>query len=111
MTPTDKLRELREEWKAELSSPHSTVGLLLNSELGFPKKGETSGSMKERLIPHIVDFLHSSIQQERTRLMALIPTGKVEEHICGFNDGKQSCDCYHAALREVRELLGNETVQ
>lgn len=42
-----------EKYEADLKSPHSTVGLMLNSVLAFPSKGETAGSMKEKLVPHL----------------------------------------------------------
>jgi len=57
----EDVEEILREFEADLRSPHETVGLLLNSELAFPKKSETAGSMKERIIPHIMEALRQKL--------------------------------------------------
>jgi hypothetical protein len=61
-TPHNKLIEEKvQKLEADLRSPHTKVGLLLNSELACPHKGETAGSMKERLIPHLMEALKTAV--------------------------------------------------
>ena len=49
------------DWKEELRSSHSSVGVMLNSILGFPDKGETAGSMKEKILNVIIPFMETVI--------------------------------------------------
>lgn len=44
---------------------HSNFRVMLHSKLGFPDKGETAGSMAEKLKPVFIDFLKTS----HTRLL------------------------------------------
>lgn len=59
----------------------------------------------------VIDFLLSTLEAQKSHiketLLAQIPDGKNEDHICVFNDGAQSCDCYHAARKEDRALINN----
>src|SRR3990167_8892307 len=57
----NNIERIVEEFESDLESPHTDVGLLLNSVLGFPAKGETAGSMKTKLIPHISKALRKSL--------------------------------------------------
>jgi len=51
------------EWEKELYDTHSDFRVLLHSTLGFPSKGETAGSMAERIIPHIKSFISKLVKE------------------------------------------------
>jgi len=48
-----------------LRSPHTEAGLLLNSVLAFPIQNETAGSMKDKIIPIVMD----EIKRDQTALL------------------------------------------
>ena len=55
---TSKTEQLIRE---ELLSPHTSVGLLLNSILAFPHAEETAGSMKKRLVKELMPWFLSKL--------------------------------------------------
>ena len=109
---TNNIERIVEEFEADLESPHTDVGLLLNSVLGFPAKGETAGSMKTKLIPHISKALRKSLANLIQSQIEAIEGEKKEmeeSHLCRFNDGEQRCECYSAALDAAITILKGYT--
>lgn len=63
----------------------------------------------------IKDFISNLLSRQRKELVYVIKKRVgTKEHICGFNDGVQSCNCYNAALSDLLSLLqdtNNKDVQ
>ena len=66
----------KERREKELYDIHSSFRVLMHSEIGFPKAGETAGTMTERLLPHFKSFLF----QDRQQLIDEV-TGAAEEMV------------------------------
>lgn len=56
MTPSS---EQWEKIEKEFDDIHSNLRVLCHAELGFPHKGETAGTMFERVSPHIKSFFRT----------------------------------------------------